>query len=163
DPSLSALFGSYDDRPSAPGLVSQFRNLLHHHVHQQGSFVAEARPARTFWTGCGAIRRQVVLDFGGFEPELYRRPAIQAIGLGQRLTRAGHRINLVRDIQATHMKRWTLTGVIRTDVFQRGVPWTLLMKRTRVAETDLNVRDGQKICVAAAGVATLAALGAAWF
>jgi hypothetical protein len=163
DPGLSALFGSYDDRPSAPGLVSQFRNLLHHHVHQEGNFVAEARPARTFWTGCGAIRRQVFLDFGGFDRELYRRPAIEDIELGYRLTRAGHRISLVRDIQATHMKRWTLPGVIRTDVFQRGVPWTLLMKRTRVTETDLNVRRGQKICVAAAGVATLAALGAAWF
>src|SRR3954471_5417439 len=45
DPGLSALFGSYDDQPSAPGLVSQFRNLLHHYVHQQGSFVDEARPA----------------------------------------------------------------------------------------------------------------------
>src|SRR5262249_27642353 len=67
DPALAALFGSYDDSPSAPGLVSQFRNLLHHHVHQQGTFVNEARPARTFWTGCGAIRRQVFLDFGGFD------------------------------------------------------------------------------------------------
>ena len=57
DPGLTALFGSYDDAPTAPGLVSQFRNLLHHYVHQQGSFVDDARPAHTFWTGCGAIRR----------------------------------------------------------------------------------------------------------
>src|SRR5262249_53893291 len=28
-PALAALFGSYDDRPAAPGLVSQYRNLLH--------------------------------------------------------------------------------------------------------------------------------------
>src|SRR5262249_2810616 len=38
DPGLAGLFGSYDDRPSAPGLVSQFRNLLHHYVHQSGEF-----------------------------------------------------------------------------------------------------------------------------
>src|SRR3954447_17360270 len=101
DPELSALFGSYDDRPTHPGFVSQFRNLLHHYVHQQGSFVAEARPARTFWTGC------------------------EDIELGYRLTRAGCRITLVRDVQATHMKRWTLWNVVRTDIFQRGVPWTL--------------------------------------
>src|SRR5437660_8736753 len=37
DPGLAALFGSYDDHPTAPGLVSQFRNLLHHYMHQQGS------------------------------------------------------------------------------------------------------------------------------
>ena len=108
DPGLAALFGSYDDCPAAPGLVSQFRNLLHHYVHQQGSFVDDARPARTFWTGCGAIRRQVFLDLGGFDPQLYRRPAIEDIELGYRLTRAGCRIDLARDIQATHLKRWTL-------------------------------------------------------
>ena len=102
DPGLAALFGSYDDSPTAPDLVSQFRNLLHHYVHQQGEFVAEARPARTFWTGCGAIRRHVFLDYGGFDPQLYRRPAIEDIELGYRLTRAGCRIQLVRDIQATH-------------------------------------------------------------
>ena len=139
DPGLAALFGSYDDAPAAPGLVSQFRNLLHHYVHQQGEFVDDARPAHTFWTGCGAIRRDVFLDLGGFDPQLYRRPAIEDIELGYRLTRAGYRIVLARDVQATHLKRWTLPSVVRTDIFQRGVPWMLLMKRSRVAETDLNV------------------------
>src|SRR5438552_10182990 len=33
DPGLSAVFGSYDDNPTAPGVVSRFRNLLHHYVH----------------------------------------------------------------------------------------------------------------------------------
>ena len=152
DPSLTALFGSYDDQPTAPGLVSQFRNLLHHYVHQQGEFVDDARPARTFWTGCGAIRRQAFLDFGGFDPKLYRRPAIEDIELGYRLTRSGCRIVLARDVLATHMKRWTLAGVIRTDIFQRGVPWMLLMKRMHTRESDLNVKPGQKLSVAAAGL-----------
>ncbi len=53
DPGLAALFGSYDDSPAAPGLVSQYRNLLHHFVHQQGAFLDDTRPAHTFWTGCG--------------------------------------------------------------------------------------------------------------
>jgi hypothetical protein len=161
DPDLAALFGSYDDSPTAPGLVSQFRNLLHHYVHQQGRFTAEARPARTFWTGCGAIRRQVFLDYGGFDPRLYRRPAIEDIELGYRLTRGGRRIILARDIQATHMKRWTLASVLRTDVFQRGVPWMLLLKRSRIDETDLNVRPEQRICVVIAGMVTLAVAGSA--
>src|SRR6185312_10918879 len=71
DPALTALFGSYDDKPSSPGLISQYRNLLHHYVHQQGEFVENARPAKTFWTGCGAIRKQDFLDHGGFDPGLY--------------------------------------------------------------------------------------------
>lgn len=152
DPGLAALFGSYDDRPAAPGLVSQFRNLLHHYVHQQGRFTDHARPAHTFWTGCGAIRRDVFLDLGGFDPRLYRRPAIEDIELGYRLTRAGHRIALVRDVQATHLKRWTLRSMLTTDLLQRGVPWMLLMLRSKVAETDLNVSPAQRACVAATGL-----------
>ena len=73
-------------RRQAPGLVSQYRNLLHHFVHQQGEFEGDIRPVRTFWTGCGMIRREVFLAFGGFDPRLYPRPAIEDIELGYRLT-----------------------------------------------------------------------------
>jgi glycosyltransferase involved in cell wall biosynthesis len=163
DPGLSALFGSYDDQPTAPGVVSQYRNLLHHYVHQQGEFVADARPARTFWTGCGAIRKQAFLDFGGFDPKLYDRPAIEDIELGYRLTDAGCRVLLARDVLATHMKRWTLASVVRTDIFQRGVPWMLLMKRSKTAQSDLNVRPDQRASVAAAGLLGLSLAASAWF
>jgi len=160
DPGLTALFGSYDDEPPAPGVVSRFRNLLHHFTHQQGDFTDGVRPAHTFWTGCGMIRRRAFLDAGGFDPRLYVRPAIEDIELGYRLTRAGHRIVLARDVLGTHLKRWTLASVVKTDIFQRGVPWMLLMKRQGIAETDLNVRPGQKVCVAATGLAVLALLAA---
>jgi hypothetical protein len=158
DPSLTALFGSYDDQPPARGVVSQFRNLLHHFVHQHGDFHEDARPAHTFWTGCGMIRRQVFLDFGGFDPRLYPRPAIEDIELGYRLTKAGHRIILARDVLATHLKQWTLSEMIRTDIFRRGVPWALLIKRSRTVERDLNVKPDQKICVALTGCVVLALL-----
>jgi GT2 family glycosyltransferase len=158
DPGLAALFGSYDDTPAAPGIVSQYRNLLHHFVHQQGDFQGEIRPAHTFWTGCGTIRRDVFLAFGGFDPRLYPRPAIEDIELGYRLTRAGHRIVLARDVLASHMKRWSLAEMMRTDIFRRGVPWMLLIKRSGTIETDLNVKSGQKACVALTGATLLAVL-----
>jgi GT2 family glycosyltransferase len=161
DPTLAALFGSYDDQPAAPGVVSQYRNLLHHFVHQTGSFVEDVRPAHTFWTGCGAIRRDVFLEFGGFDPRLYPRPAIEDIELGYRLTRAGRRIVLARDVLATHLKHWTLAEMIRTDIFRRGVPWMLLIKRTGTAETDLNVTVAQKACVALTGLTLLALFASA--
>jgi cellulose synthase/poly-beta-1,6-N-acetylglucosamine synthase-like glycosyltransferase len=163
DPGLSALIGSYDDTPAAPGLVSQYRNLLHHFVHQQGQFQNGIRPAHTYWTGCGVIRRDVFLEFGGFDPRLYPRPAIEDIELGYRLTRAGHRIVLARDVLATHLKRWTLAEVVRTDIFRRGVPWMLLIKRTGTIETDLNVKAGQKACVALTGLTILGSLAAPFF
>jgi glycosyltransferase involved in cell wall biosynthesis len=162
NPDVAALFGSYDDDPPAPGVASQFRNLLHHYVHQQGDFVADARPAHTFWTGCGAIRRQAFWAVGGFNPDLYRRPAIEDIELGYRLTAAGYHVVLARDVLATHLKRWSLAQVLKTDVFQRGVPWMLLMLRAKVDESDLNVSRGQKACVAATGLGIVAALLAPW-
>ncbi len=160
DPSLDALFGSYDDAPTDRGLVSQYRNLLHHFVHQRGEFQDNTRQAHTFWTGCGIIKRQVFLEFGGFDPRLYPRPAIEDIELGYRLARAGRRIVLARDVQATHMKRWTLRDVIRTDVMSRGVPWTLLIKRSGMNESDLNIRPSQKISVALTGLTILLAMAA---
>jgi hypothetical protein len=163
DPGLAGLFGSYDDAPAARPWVSQFRNLLHHYVHQSGAFVDDARPARTFWTGCGFIRREVFVGLGGFDPLRYARPAIEDIELGYRVVRAGHRLALARDVRATHLKRWTLLDMVRTDVLRRGVPWMLLMKRSRVAETDLNVARSQQVCVAAAGLGGLGLLAsAAW-
>ena len=161
DPDLAGLFGSYDDRPAAPGWVSQFRNLLHHHVHQTGPFVDDARPVRTFWTGCGFIRRETFLGLGGFDPLRFQRPAIEDIELGYRVARAGLRLILARDVQATHLKRWTLPDVVRTDIFRRGVPWMLLMKRSRVAETDLNVARSQQACVAATGLGAIGLIAAA--
>ena len=121
-------------------------------------FSRDARPAHTFWTGCGMIKRQVFLDFGGFDPRLYPRPAIEDIELGYRLTRAGHRIILARDVLATHLKRWTLREMVRTDIFRRGVPWALLIKRSQTVETDLNVKPGQKFCVALTALVVLALL-----
>jgi glycosyltransferase involved in cell wall biosynthesis len=85
-PEIAAVFGSYDDDPPGSGLASQYKNLLHHYVHQHGH-----RESSTFWTGCGAIRRDVFRDIGGFD-EHYMRPSIEDIDLGARLRRAGRRV-----------------------------------------------------------------------
>ena len=158
DNELTGLFGSYDDQPAVGGWVSPFRNLLHHYVHQTGTFHDEIRPARTFWTGCGFIKRDAFLSLGGFDPLRFRRPAIEDIELGYRIARAGHKLILARDVQATHLKRWTLRDMVRTDIWQRGVPWMLLMKRSPVAERDLNVARSQQLSVAATGLGGLGLL-----
>lgn len=82
DTQVDALIGSYDDDPKSPDFISQYRNLMHCSVHQTGR-----SEASTFWSGCGAIRREVFLESGGFD-ETYVRPAIEDIELGYRLTRS---------------------------------------------------------------------------
>jgi GT2 family glycosyltransferase len=122
EPRLTAIFGSYDDSPEAPGAVSAFRNLLHHQVHSSAP-----GPAETFWAGLGAIRREEFLAAGGFDAGRYPLPAVEDIELGARLAREGARIVLDPEIRGTHLKRWTLREMIRTDFLRRGVPWTELL------------------------------------
>jgi glycosyltransferase involved in cell wall biosynthesis len=124
DRGLEACFGSYDDDPSAPNFLSQYKNLLHHYVHQH----AHAQ-ASTFWTGCGAMRLATFLALGGFDEQTYRRPSIEDIDLGYRLRRRGGEIRLLKDMRCKHLKRWTVRSLLRTDIFERGIPWTVLLWR----------------------------------
>ncbi|MGB3735134.1 MAG: glycosyltransferase [Ilumatobacter sp.] len=142
---MDAIIGSYDDRPAATTTVSQFRNLLHHWTHQQA-----AGPGHTFWGACGAIRRSAFEAVGGFD-ERYTDATIEDIELGERLTAAGHRIDVVPSIQVTHLKRWTLTSMIHTDITKRGVPWTRLMLAESSMSDDLNTTRRARITVAATG------------
>lgn len=131
--SLAAVFGSYDDEPAAPGLVSQYRNLLHHYVHQRGDELAG-----TFWAGCGAVRKEALDAVGGFD-DSYVNPSIEDIELGSRLVEAGYSIRLCKNIQVTHLKRWTLGSMIKSDILQRAVPWTRLILHRRILPAHLNL------------------------
>jgi Glycosyl transferase family 2 len=134
DAELAALFGSYDDDPEDPGVVSAFRNLLHHHVHHSA-----AGPASTFWAGLGAIRREAFAAVGGFDAGRYPHPSVEDIDLGLRLAEARGRIRLDPDLQGQHLRAWTLVDMIHTDFARRGVPWLELLLERGVAPTPLNL------------------------
>jgi len=142
DPGLTALFGSYDDSPSAPGVVSAFRNLLHHHVHQSAP-----GPATTFWTGLGAVRRSDFEAVGGFDESV---AMMEDIDLGMRLTASGARIELDPSVQGTHLKSWSLWEMVRTDFRDRGVPWVMLLLRHRGSATALNLGWRHRLSAVAA-------------
>jgi glycosyltransferase involved in cell wall biosynthesis len=155
-PELAAVFGSYDAIPAAPGLVSQYRNLLHHFVHQNGN-----SNASTFWAGCGAVRRDVFEKVGGFDEQRFPRPSIEDIELGYRLRKSGHHIFLDKGLQGTHLKRWTLCSMIRTDVVCRAVPWSRLILQTNNIPDDLNLKVAQRASFMLAAVgSTLLVLSA---
>ena len=159
NPGIAAVIGSYDDAPADPGFLSQYRNLLHHYVHQTGH-----EEASTFWCGCGAIRRDVFLSAGGFNGG-FADPSIEDIEFGYRLRQGGHRIRLAKDVQVTHLKRWTPWLLLRTDVFQRAAPWTRLIIRSGVLPNDLNVGTRSRVSVALVavlGAALAAAVSSPW-
>jgi glycosyltransferase involved in cell wall biosynthesis len=142
-PGLTALFGSYDDSPSAPGVVSVFRNLLHHHVHQ-----SEKTPAQTFWSGLGAIRRPVFEALEGFDTVMPAPSSVEDIELGMRVVAAGGQIELDHNLRCTHMKPWTFASMLRTDLVRRGAPWVGLLVAERRVPASLNLRWRHRVSAA---------------
>lgn len=152
DPQPVAVFGAYDAQPEAPGLVSRFRNLLHHHVH-----ASEPGEARTFWAGLGAVRRDAFEAVGGFDARRFPRPAVEDIDLGMRLRAAGGRILLDPAIQGTHLKAWTLRSMLSTDFARRGLPWARLMLERGERDPGLNLTPRRRLAAASALTAAAAA------
>jgi len=138
-----ACIGSYDDEPAAQNLLSQYKNLQHHFVHQSAH--AEAS---TFWTGCGAIRKDVFLEMGGFDTS-FERPSIEDIELGYRIKAAGYRIKLDKQLQVKHLKRWTVHNLLTTDIRDRAIPWTRLILQNEGVINDLNLQTSQRISAGA--------------
>jgi glycosyltransferase involved in cell wall biosynthesis len=158
DPELDALIGSYDDSPSCQDFLSQYKNLMHSFVHQHAS-----QQACTFWSGCGAIRKEVFDKSNGFD-ESYGRPAIEDIELGYRMHAAGHKMVLDRDVQVKHLKRWSFWGLVKTDILDRGIPWTELILRDRHMPNDLNLQLSQRVSVALVFLLSgMSLFGAIWW
>jgi hypothetical protein len=162
--SVAAVFGSYDDAPAETNFASQFKNLFHHYTHQHSP-----RRASTFWAGCGAVRRETFDAVGGFDAHRYARPSIEDIELGYRLRRAGFRVALDPELQAKHLKRWTIGSLVRADVRDRAVPWSRLILEGGGMIDELNLRlagrvSGALVVLAALLVASLLLiLGASLF
>lgn len=133
DPALAALFGSYQKETGPQNFFSVYKNLLHHYTHQNAQV-----EAATFCGGFGAIRRKVFCALGGFD-EAYL--ALEDIELGYRIHRAGYPILLVKDLQFTHLKKYTLVSLVHSDMFHRAIPWTRLMLDRRIFRNDLNTRS----------------------
>ncbi|MFN2482909.1 MAG: glycosyltransferase family 2 protein [Pyrinomonadaceae bacterium] len=157
DERVAAVFGSCDDAPAEPDFASQFKNLFHHYTHQHSP-----RRASTFWAGCGAVRRDAFDAVGGFDARRYARPSVEDIELGYRLRRAGFRIALDPELQAKHLKRWTLASLVRADVRDRAVPWSRLILEGEGVCDELNLRVSGRLSAAlvmlAAALLALAAL-----
>ena len=144
-PEIDALFGSYDDAPKATNFVAQYKNLMHHYVHQEGN-----EDASTFWAGVGVVKRSLFSKLGGFDIEQFPRPSIEDIELGYRLKESGANIYLAKNLQVKHHKAWKLFGLIHTDVFDRGIPWTkLLLNNKSNVVNDLNLQTSSRISLIA--------------
>jgi glycosyltransferase involved in cell wall biosynthesis len=156
EPGVAAVFGAYDRRPPARNFMSQFKNLSHAYVHETGN-----PEASTFWAGLGAVRTETFRSVGGFD-ERFGRPSVEDIDLGYRIRRAGHRLRLDPRFRGAHLKRWTLLGCVRTDLFARGVPWTQLIRRFHPTSNDLNLNLSLRLSVVVSYLLVAASV-TSWF
>jgi len=147
DAGVVAVFGSYDDCPPAGNFLSQYKNLVHHFYHHRGR-----REATTFWSGCGAVRKDAFLAADGFDVERFTRPSIEDIELGYRLRAAGGRILLIPELQSTHLKVWRFLNLIHTEVFCRAIPWSRLIFEQPEMAGDLNVSPAERMRAVLAGL-----------
>lgn len=156
-PDLAAVFGSYDDDPAERNFLSQYKNLLHHFVHQHSN-----TEAVSFWAGCGAIRREVFFAIGGFDSQCYPRPTIEDIELGYRLRKKGYRILLDKQLQVKHLKKWTVQSLLVADIWYRAVPWSKLLLQSQEMLNDLNLQQTHKISAGLVGLLVLSLLFVWW-
>ena len=153
----AAIFGSYDDEPWEGNFLSQYKNLAHHRVHQTAN-----REASTFWGACGAIKRGIFFKIGGFNEKYCLRRGTSAPGtvedieLGYRLRKAGYPIELVKELKVKHLKRWTLSSLLKADILYRAVPWSRLILREGRFLNDLNTKVSDRVSVLCIGLATIA-------
>jgi glycosyltransferase involved in cell wall biosynthesis len=148
EPRTAAVFGAYDEEPPDPGFMSQYKNLSHSFIHQ-----TSATRASTFWAGFGAVRRERI-ETGravSTNASFGRRwkTSIWAIAS----TAAGYEVVLDPALSATHLKRWTISSAIVSDVRDRGIPWTQLIWRYGAFGNDLNLRTEHRWSVLLAYVA----------
>jgi GT2 family glycosyltransferase len=130
--------------------VSQYKNLFHHYVHQTSH-----ETATTFWTGCGAIKRERFLELGGFDAQGYPHPSIEDIEFGYRLRAANGRIWLAKDVQVKHLKQWHLLSLLRSDIRDRALPWAHLLREQSAISSDLNLQIHHRLSVLALFAAIL--------
>lgn len=137
NPELSALFGSYDDQPESSNLFSQYKNLFHHYIHQ-----TSREDASTFWSGCGAVKKEVFLKIGKFNENCRM---MEDIELGYKLKTKNHRIRLIKELLVKHLKHYSFSNLLKSDLFDRAVPWTILMLSNKQFTNDLNLKPKHKL------------------
>jgi GT2 family glycosyltransferase len=134
-------------------LVSQYKNLW-----MRWTYVRRTGDVPLFYTTAAAIRREAFLRAGGFDAG-YGTPNVEDTAFGQKLARLGIRVRIDPELEVEHVKRYSLTGLLRTD-FMRAVSLTRLKLREpkELASNNTSVPLRYMASVPLAPVAVLAAV-----
>jgi glycosyltransferase involved in cell wall biosynthesis len=131
EPGLCAVVGLLGRGLRYADFPSHFKNLWMHYTYSR---LASRRTAESgvglFYTSIAAIRRDVFLEMGGFDTRYRGASVTEDIEFGQRLLTQGHRVRLDACLEVEHLKRYSLLGVLRTDLRRAfGLTKTWLRKK----------------------------------
>jgi glycosyltransferase involved in cell wall biosynthesis len=122
EPDLNCLVGIYSKLPLNKGFFPRYKALLCYFWFEN------AKAMESFETSCGAIRRKVFIEMGGFSTQ-YRGAAVEDYELGYRLGKK-YKIVLDTNVQVDHHFPGFLQNAKK--FFQRGRLWfRLFLKRKR--------------------------------
>jgi len=77
--------------------------------------------------------------------------------------RDNRKMVLDTSILVKHLKQWSFFNLVKTDILDRGIPWTELILRDRFLPNDLNLQLSQRVSVALVFLLIGVAAAAAWF
>lgn len=151
-PDIWATFGCYSKESLDSNFFSVYKNLLNYYTHQ-----ASSGDAGSFWTACGAVKREVFERLGGFAEEAGYSP-IEDVAFGYKISKHGGKIYLNKQLQIRHLKSYTFLSLIKTDFIRRALPWTKIILRERHLKRELILKSNNIVSGGLASVILLALL-----
>ena len=125
DHQVDVVVGLLGEHCPYPDFASQFKNLWMHYTYRR-----QPRRVGLFFTSAAAIRREIFVAEGGFNPHYAGASITEDIEFGQRLLGRGYAIVMDQRLTVEHQKRYTMHEVLRTDLYRaRGLTQTWLRNR----------------------------------
>jgi len=142
DPIVAGVVGLLGQRLRYRNFGSQFKNLWMHYTYTRLAASSDAeRGVGVFFTSIAAIRRDVFVQMGGFDPNYRGASVTEDIEFGQRLLTAGYKVRLDTRLTVEHLKYYSLSGLLKTDLERAfGLSKTWLRKKLERAQREV----GQK-------------------
>jgi hypothetical protein len=69
--------------------------------------------------------------------------------------KSGYRILLDKDLQVKHLKHWKWRSCLKTDIFDRAIPWSRLILESGLLPRDLNLQISHRISALLVGILVL--------
>jgi cellulose synthase/poly-beta-1,6-N-acetylglucosamine synthase-like glycosyltransferase len=136
DPSVVGVVGLLGRKLRYSNFCSQFKNLWMHYTYARLAASKDAdRGVGLFYTSIAAIRKDVFLQMEGFDSHYRGASVTEDIEFGQRLLSAGHRVCLDGHLTVEHLKHYSLSDLLRTDMQRAfGLSKTWLRKMLQIEQ-----------------------------